>query len=113
MCRPMISGHGGNFDPASLTGAVDGAYWAQVLNTRLGLPAGTIFQKRAIQLRRLCEYLTVRFSRWRDSQAAWSNSSLEYSAFHSRADSQRLPHHKLTATTAVRTRFRTINRGTR
>ena len=34
----------GNFDPATLTGTVDGAYWAQVLNTRLGLPAGTITQ---------------------------------------------------------------------
>src|SRR6201987_2104916 len=32
----------GNFDPATLTGTVDGGYWAQVLNTRLGLPAGTI-----------------------------------------------------------------------
>jgi Carboxypeptidase regulatory-like domain/TonB dependent receptor len=34
----------GNFDPAALTGTVDGGYWAQVLNTRLGLPPGTIFQ---------------------------------------------------------------------
>src|SRR6266403_476369 len=32
----------GNFDPATLTGTVDGGYWADVLNTRLGLPAGTI-----------------------------------------------------------------------
>src|SRR5499425_1213522 len=28
----------GNFDPATLTGTVDGGYWADVLNTRLGLP---------------------------------------------------------------------------
>lgn len=33
----------GNFDPSTLTGKVDGGYWANVLNTRLGLPAGTIF----------------------------------------------------------------------
>src|SRR5712664_2035385 len=33
----------GNFDPSTLTGTVDGGYWANVLNTRLGLPAGTIF----------------------------------------------------------------------
>lgn len=41
----------GNFDPSTLTGSVDGPLtgtggaqsWAQVLNTRLGLPAGTIF----------------------------------------------------------------------
>jgi Carboxypeptidase regulatory-like domain len=32
----------GNFDPSTLTGTVDGGYWADVLNTRLGLPAGTI-----------------------------------------------------------------------
>jgi hypothetical protein len=32
----------GNFDPSTLTGTVDGGYWAEVLNTRLGLPAGTI-----------------------------------------------------------------------
>jgi len=28
----------GNFDPDALTGAVDGAYWAQVLSQRLGYP---------------------------------------------------------------------------
>jgi hypothetical protein len=33
----------GNFDPSTLTGTVDGGYWANVLNTRLGLPAGTIY----------------------------------------------------------------------
>jgi hypothetical protein len=32
----------GNFDPSTLTGTVDGGYWADLLNTRLGLPAGTI-----------------------------------------------------------------------
>jgi hypothetical protein len=31
----------GNLDPATLTGAVDGAYWAQVLTTRFALPGGT------------------------------------------------------------------------
>jgi len=31
----------GNLDPTTLTGAVDGAYWAQVLTSRLALPAGT------------------------------------------------------------------------
>jgi hypothetical protein len=44
----------GNFDPSTFTTTdsagntvpttVDGGYWAQVLNTRMGLPAGTIFQ---------------------------------------------------------------------
>jgi hypothetical protein len=29
----------GNFDPASLTGTIDGAYWAQVLSQRLGYTA--------------------------------------------------------------------------
>src|SRR5258708_3293405 len=32
----------GNFDPSTLTGTVDGGYWADVLNTRLGLPARTV-----------------------------------------------------------------------
>jgi hypothetical protein len=31
----------GNFDPASLTGTIDGGYWAQVLDQRLGNPVGT------------------------------------------------------------------------
>ncbi len=31
----------GNFDPATLTGTVDGGYWAQVLDQRLGNPVGT------------------------------------------------------------------------
>lgn len=39
---PTLDQRAGNF--TDLTGEVDGAYWAQVLNTRLGLPAGTIFQ---------------------------------------------------------------------
>jgi len=33
----------GNFDPATLTGTVDGGYWAQVLDQRLGNPVGTTF----------------------------------------------------------------------
>jgi hypothetical protein len=33
----------GQFDPAALTGTVDGAYWAQVLDTRMGNAAGTTF----------------------------------------------------------------------
>ena len=41
---PTADARQGNFDPTTLTGTIDGAYWAQVLNTRLGLPAGTIFQ---------------------------------------------------------------------
>ncbi len=41
---PTADARQGNFDPTTLTRTVDGAYWAQVLNTRLGLPAGTIFQ---------------------------------------------------------------------
>ena len=41
---PTLDARQGNFDPTTLTGTVDGAYWAQVLNTRLGLPAGTITQ---------------------------------------------------------------------
>jgi hypothetical protein len=41
---PTADARLGNFDPTTLTGTVDGPYWAQVLNTRLGLPAGTITQ---------------------------------------------------------------------
>ena len=41
---PTADARQGNFDPTTLTGTVDGAYWAQVLNTRLGLAGGTIFQ---------------------------------------------------------------------
>jgi hypothetical protein len=41
---PTLDERQGNFDPTVLSGAVDGTYWAQVLNTRLGLPANTIFQ---------------------------------------------------------------------
>jgi len=33
----------GNFVPATLTGTVDGGYWAQVLDQRLGNPVGTTF----------------------------------------------------------------------
>jgi hypothetical protein len=33
---PTADQRNGNFDPAILTGAVDGPYWAQVLSTRLG-----------------------------------------------------------------------------
>lgn len=40
---PTIAERGGNFDPAALSGTVDGAYWAQVLDQRLGNPAGTTF----------------------------------------------------------------------
>jgi hypothetical protein len=48
---PTAAQRQGNFDPALLTGTVDGSVpgtcpdcgWAQVLNTRLGLPTGTIF----------------------------------------------------------------------
>jgi hypothetical protein len=31
----------GNFDPSTLTGTVDGGYWAQLLDQRLGNPVGT------------------------------------------------------------------------
>jgi hypothetical protein len=41
---PTLDARQGNFDPTTLTGTIDGPYWAQVLNTRLGLPAGTISQ---------------------------------------------------------------------
>jgi hypothetical protein len=48
---PTVDQRAGNFDPSSLSGFVDGSVpgtcpdcgWAQVLNSRLGLPAGTIF----------------------------------------------------------------------
>jgi hypothetical protein len=40
---PTLDQRAGNFGTA-LTGTVDSDYWAQVLNTRMGLPAGTIFQ---------------------------------------------------------------------
>ena len=33
---PTADQRAGNFDPSTLTGAVDGPYWAQVLSTRLG-----------------------------------------------------------------------------
>ncbi|HEY1423938.1 MAG TPA: TonB-dependent receptor [Candidatus Acidoferrum sp.] len=33
----------GIFDPSTLTGVVDGGYWAQVLDQRMGNPAGTTF----------------------------------------------------------------------
>jgi hypothetical protein len=40
---PTMAERGGNFLPAALSGTVDGAYWAQVLDQRLGNPAGTTF----------------------------------------------------------------------
>jgi hypothetical protein len=40
---PTLDERQGNFDPAVLTGTVDGAYWAQVLDQRLGNPANTTF----------------------------------------------------------------------
>ena len=78
---PTDDQRNGNFDPSTLTGTVDGAYWAQVLNTRLGLPAGTIFKNEPYSFVGCASTSECVFPGGVIPQAAWSAPALNILPF--------------------------------
>ena len=82
----------GKFDPSTLTGAVDGGYWAQVLDQRMGNPVGTTFVDEPYSFAG-CTSNTganLRLSWWCDSAVSMGCSSREYPAVYSRSHARRL-----------------------
>jgi len=69
---PTADQRQGNFDPSELNGSVDGTYWAQVLNTRLGLPANTIFQGEPYSFTGCADTSECVFPNGAIPQSAWA-----------------------------------------
>jgi hypothetical protein len=75
---PTDAERAGNFDPAALTGTIDGPYWAQVLSTRLGYP---VAQNEPYSFVGCTTTAQCVFPNGVIPKAAWSAPSIAYLGF--------------------------------